>query len=288
MQNAIHNWCFTLNNWTETDIHFLANVTNVSYLVYGKEVGENGTPHLQGYVELSAKTRFSTMKHKWGDKYHFEMRRGTQLQASLYCMKDQDYKERGMPRKQGERVDLDVTRRLATEYGMRAVTLTANLQQIKVAEKFLEYNEEPRAWETEIIWLYGASGAGKSRLARELCGDDLYTKNTNNKWFSGYDAHEYVILDDFRDSWMPLTDLLSLCDRYERLVETKGGQRQFKPKYMVITSIMHPNRMYLGCDGEPREQLLRRIRTIREIVPNVPVVNGNTNTLTTNEGKQEE
>lgn len=288
MQNAVHNWCFTLNNYDQHDIEFLENnVGNISFMCYGKEVGENGTPHLQGYVELKAKTRLSTMKTKWGDRYHFEMRRGTQDQAILYCMKDGDYRIWGKMRKQGERTDLDQARRLATDYGMRAVTVSCNLQQIKTAEKFLEYNEEPRTWLSEVIWLWGESGAGKSRMARELCGDDLYVKNTANKWFNGYDGHEYVIFDDFRDSWMPLSDFLTLIDRYERMVETKGGMRQFKPRYICITSIHHPDRSYLGCGGEPREQLLRRITTIRHVVPLVPEVTGNTIAVTIENGKEE-
>lgn len=38
-------WCFTINNWTEIDV---PKFLNMEYLVFGREKGEDGTPHLQG------------------------------------------------------------------------------------------------------------------------------------------------------------------------------------------------------------------------------------------------
>jgi len=53
----IRNWCGTLNNYTEQELDqfnyiYRAPPTFVSYLIYGKEIGDNGTPHLQFYIEL--------------------------------------------------------------------------------------------------------------------------------------------------------------------------------------------------------------------------------------------
>lgn len=181
-------------------------------------------------------------------------------------MKDGDYWEKGELKGQGKRSDLDAIRETARDYGMREVVSIGSLQQIRVAEKYLEYNEEVRDWEMNVIWLVGPPGCGKSRMAREMF-PDAYVKNTATKWFTGYDRHEDVILDDFRDSWMPLTDFLALIDRYGYIVETKGSSRQFVAKNIVITSVFGPDRMYRGC-GEPVEQILRRVREVREVAGN--------------------
>lgn len=147
---------------------------------------------------------------------------------------------------------------------MREVTLTGNMQQIRVAEKYLTYHEEPRDWEMEVEWYWGPTGSGKSRAARTKFADlDYYTKNTPTKWWNGYDGHEAVIIDDFRDSWWPITDMLSLLDRYERQVETKGGERQFRARRVIITSANPPSNCYRNC-GEAVEQLLRRIGHVTE------------------------
>lgn len=89
---AAKHWCFTLNNWTEEQLEEILNL-DLEYLVVGKEVGENGTPHLQGYFALKKKGRVLKLLKK--SKPHYEIMRGTPEQASAYCKKDGDFIERG-------------------------------------------------------------------------------------------------------------------------------------------------------------------------------------------------
>lgn len=48
------NWCFTLNNWAQVELQHVSDLAtadaSVLYLVAGREVGDNGTPHLQGLI----------------------------------------------------------------------------------------------------------------------------------------------------------------------------------------------------------------------------------------------
>lgn len=105
------NWCFTLNNWTEDEAEHLRSVCAplCSYLVFGREVGANGTRHLQGYVAFNAAVRHTTAKNRLGNRCHIEVTRGTPEQAATYCKKDGDYEEFGeLPiLRQGKRSDLD-------------------------------------------------------------------------------------------------------------------------------------------------------------------------------------
>lgn len=251
------NYCFTLNNYNEEEYHTLLSMG--TYCIIGREVGESGTPHLQGYIEFKSVTRFDTLKNR-SPRAHWEARRGTQEQAVEYCKKDGTYEERGEMKMQGHRGDLDAVRQNAASEGLRHVARYGNAQQIRVAEKFLTYCEEPRDWKPEVTWIHGPTGVGKSRKAREML-EEPYTKNEGSKWWDGYDAHEDVIIDDFRDSWWSLTEMLSLLDRYEKRVEYKGGSRQFKPKRIVITCCKSPELLYRGT-GEDIAQLLRRIDSI--------------------------
>lgn len=266
--SQIVNFCFTLNNYTlEEELDLLCTDLPVTYIIFGYEIGENGTHHLQGYCELNHKMRIQTIK-KLGcgfERMHIESRRGSQIQAINYCKKDEKWIDYGKPKtiKQGQRKDLDDARCAARDFGMREVSIWGNIQDIRVAEKYLQYNEPKRKWKPHVEWIWGETGSGKSKYAHETM-PDAYCKSDSSKWWDGYDGHENVILDDFRGDWMKLSELLTLLDRYERRIEFKGGSRQFLAKHIIITSCKPPNLCYNNTD-EKLEQLLRRIDVTREL-----------------------
>lgn len=264
---SYRNYCFTLNNPLENGGPSVCDwlEANAIFGVIGCETGENGTFHWQGYFELPNPMRHSTIK-RMRLQWHVEPRRGTRAEAINYCKKDGNFVEFGSRPGQGRRTDLDRVRECALDEGMRGVTARYNLQQINTAAKFLTYNEEPREWRMDIFWISGASGAGKSRLAREIAtargyGDDIYVKNTPSKWWDGYDNHGAIIIDDFREDWMPLTDLLALLDRYELRIECKNGSRQIRARIVLITSPLDFDDVYNQGD-ECKYQLIRRVQTI--------------------------
>ncbi|AXH73901.1 MAG: putative viral replication protein [Cressdnaviricota sp.] len=51
------HWVFTLNNYKKQDILLLNNNSSIKRLSMQEEVGESGTPHLQGYIEFYLKKR---------------------------------------------------------------------------------------------------------------------------------------------------------------------------------------------------------------------------------------
>lgn len=99
------NWCFTLNNYTEEEYNDIIN-WNTQYLVVGKEVGQEGTKHLQGYVQLLKQVRLTSVR-KMSVRAHWEVSRGTPDQASEYCKKEKDFFENGTMVKQGTPRNLD-------------------------------------------------------------------------------------------------------------------------------------------------------------------------------------
>lgn len=266
--SQIINFCFTINNYTvEEEFLLLFMAPPISYMIWGYEKGENETPHLQGYAEMTHRQRLTQIKKIPGfERAHIEARKGTQKQAIDYCKKDGDYFDIGKPKvyKQGQRNDLDDVREAARTKGMKEVSCWANYQQIRTAEKYLQYNEPKRTWKPTVIWLHGATGTGKSRMANTMY-PDAYTKADASKWWDGYDGQEAVIMDDYRDNWMSFNELLTLIDRYERRVEFKGGSRQFLATTIVITCHVHPKDLYQNVETERKDQLLRRIDIIEQM-----------------------
>jgi len=118
MSQARH-WVFTLNNYTDGDLVSLrALATDCTYLVFGRETGESGTPHLQGYVDFGTSKRFAVAKQLIGGTSHIEVKRGSCQQAADYCKKDADFEEYGtISGGQGKRTDWDLYIEWVTELG---------------------------------------------------------------------------------------------------------------------------------------------------------------------------
>lgn len=87
------NWCFTVNNYSEEEYTDLIN-GDYDYIIIRKEVGENGTPHLQGYVQLKKNKLLTGMK-KINKSAHWELAKGSAQDNHKYCSKDNNFEERG-------------------------------------------------------------------------------------------------------------------------------------------------------------------------------------------------
>lgn len=162
-------WVFTLNNWTDEDVDHLVSVCEPAstYLVFGREVGESGTPHLQGFVQLKNSTRFNAVKALVGNRAWLAQARGNNQQASDYAKKDGDFEEFGdVPVEQGNRTDWDIYKEWVVGLGRlpsqrevigHNISLWARYSQrcLEIAESVLPppvlTQTEPRfGWQTQL------------------------------------------------------------------------------------------------------------------------------------------
>ena len=278
-------FCFTLNNYTDDELSSLCPPPeNVSYLIFGKEMSESGTPHLQGYFETSRRYTVGGLTKLFSSKrFHFEIRMGTQDQAIEYCRK-----EDSDPYEFGEKRQCRV-RGCSTASKNKLIPLIPELKQglshfafhpdvsfhlLKHAEKFKDLTDSPRKRVTPLTvkWYWGPTGSGKTRRAYDEAAAlrlEPFVKSAGGKWFDGYDCHRYVILDDFRDSHFEFSFLLRLLDIYPFRVEVKGGSRQWKPEIIVITSPMPPSECYANMQATDKydkiNQLIRRISVVEHV-----------------------
>ena len=61
--------------------------SDIQFLVYQLEAGESGTPHLQGYVQLSKRKRLGQVKALLSPRIHAEVARGKPAANYEYCTK---------------------------------------------------------------------------------------------------------------------------------------------------------------------------------------------------------
>lgn len=273
MSDRTRNYCFTLNNYTNEEYELITKL-KCKYSIVGREVGENGTHHLQGFIIFSNAKSFNATKKLLGKRTHIEPSKGTPYSNFKYCSKDGDYVESGdRPEKvgQGNRTDLkEIKDNISQGHNIKKLLdddMIVNYQQLKYAETLKKYYEARRNWKPHVEWFYGDTGTGKTREAYEAFNqqdpDNVYIAMDTGKWWDGYDGQEYVIIDDMRADFMKLNQLLKLLDRYAYRVETKGSTRQFLAKHIIITSPYHPQEIYPN-HRENIQQLLRRIDNIKQ------------------------
>lgn len=255
---------------------WMNGIEGARFILWGLETcPTTGKMHLQGYIEWDDKKTMKGMLKAMDTWCFIEPRYGTQEQAIAYCSKTGNTYSWGEKKRQGTRTDLADVREYALEYGMRGVLLESfedeegntkprfGYQACKHGEMFLKYCETGKTEKPYVKVIWGNSGTGKSTAAHKEF-PEAYVKSDDTKWFDGYDGHEAIILDDFRDTWMPHQTLLNFLDWVPTRLEIKGSTRPHRAKNIVITCIKHPKEWYEFLEGEPREQLLTRIDKIVE------------------------
>lgn len=272
-------WVFTLNNYTLDQVDGI-NGLDCQYMLYGRESGLSGTPHLQGMFYFRLQKTFAATKTWFGiPSVHIERMRD--IEASIaYCKKDGDFFERGdCPKSQSVRGALG---KEASKLRWSAALSCAKKghfdlidPQLQITQcrnlKFLynrALNQRSMADTTHtMLWLWGPTRTGKSRAARASF-PGAYQKGCN-KWWDGYTDQGCAMLEDFdkEHKWM-CHHLKLWLDRYPFTAEVKGGVRTIRPMIMIITSNYHPSSIW--TDPSDLDPVLARVTTLeftRELAP---------------------
>lgn len=268
-------WCFTLNNYT-ADEEQKIRLVDCRYLVFGHEVGQNGTYHLQGFVCFDNRKAFSTVKSLLGQRCHIEVARGTVQQNYDYCTKqDEDgYYEKGTKPEEQSTAGGQATKRKWDE--ARELARSGHFEQIP-SDLWIRYRkafkEEYQEWvnknpkpiddiclKDHFYWIWGPTGTGKSTTARNIAAsidsqNPPYLKALN-KWWSGYRAEQKVVIIEEAnpDVCKMLSSYFKLwLDKWPFPAETKGGQFEngIRPEYIIVTSNYSIDECFSETDVEP-------------------------------------
>lgn len=230
------------------------------YAIWQLEVGENGTPHVQGYIVLLSRTRMSTLKLRFQSNLHLEKRRGTHSQAVAYCSKEETRvsgpwtygSDDDIPEGQGARSDLTTVKR-KLDAGATMITIADEhfSDFIRYHKAFIVYKRlksPKRDWEMEVIVLIGETGTGKTRFVADNY-DDVFSvpdKKGSGTYWDDYDGQETVLVDECYGKRFSHSFLLRLLDRYAMSVPIHGGSLNFNSRRIVLTSNAHPADWYRG------------------------------------------
>ena len=268
-------WVFTLNNYTDADVDALVadKEGRFTYIVFGKEVGEQGVPHLQGYFELAKRRGPRGLADSLPGlaRARLAVAQGTAEQNKAYCHKsDEDGFEAGKPMAQGKRSDLLAVKAAiddgASNSDLWDIQFAAMVRYHKAFATYKKLRRAYRTWRTRVILIVGNSGTQKSFLAHLLgrsgyFGDGFYKvphAKGSGLYFDGYDGQGVVLIDEMDGNRCTPTFLNELCDEYEFSVPVHGcGNVQFLAKTVIICSNYVPKDWWAG--GHNIAPFMRRI-----------------------------
>lgn len=251
MAERSRNWCATLNNpLAKHEVQL--EVLDCKYVIFGREVGASGTPHLQiTVIFTAAKTMAQVLKVLPGSP-HVEP--CVDVFASIeYCKKDGDYVERGVPpmsrktKGDGEKERWREILHHAKNNQIDEIEPKVQVVHFRnltlVRDRALLERQLPDTL-CKMEWIWGDTGTGKSRCVREwFPPSQIYLKKCN-KWWDGYDGEPVVLIEDVDTSHGYMChDLKIWGDRYAFPMEVKGGGRKIRPALIIVTSNHHPNMM---------------------------------------------
>ena len=259
-------WCFTENNPTRTNLFPDGLPANVKYVVYQLERGEQGTPHLQGFIYLKKQQRMAWLKRiesrtAEGDSFHVFERahliasRGSPEQNKTYCTKAEGRLEGPwelgeLPKGQGERTDLaEAARGLMLHGDIRQIDPAVFLKYASGCLKLAALAPPPRRDGLKIITIVGPTGIGKSYSVHDLF-PDIYVVNMGNSglWWDGYTGQPAVMFEEFKGQ-VQLQKMLQILDPYPLRLEIKGGLVPARFTVVFITSNYEPDKWYRNEDG---------------------------------------
>lgn len=273
-------WCFTINNPKDNyaDVY---GAKNWSYMIIGNEVGDEGTPHLQGFVAYNTRVRFSTVK-KQLPRAHIEEMMGTTHEAIEYCKKEGNWEEYGeVPPNTGRKGGSAGGKKKMERY-KEAIKLAraGDFDKMEEDHPDMYWNnyhtmkrirmDNPKLPEAlqrlDNEWIWGEPGIGKSRAAREE-NPGCYIK-LHNKWWLGYQGEEVVLYDDLDRSeaqWIGAF-LKTWADHYPFPAETKGDGMVIRPRRIIVTSNYSIEDLF-GHDEDLCAALRRRFKVRNMIQP---------------------
>jgi len=269
--------CITWNNYTEDNVKtwesLVETVPFVVYVCYTREVGESGTPHLQGFIKTS-KTVTTSWLCKLCPGIWATKTLATNVDKAIgYCHKKGEPEEIPLiefgvrPKGAGHRTDLDMLhadilsgmsqRDVSNQHFGLYLRYSTGLQRYWTLNASTATRSEPK-----IYWLWGPSGTGKTqRISKYQSGStipptdvpdastarpEMYslTHTTSGTWWDMYHGQTVVLLDDLRGSWMPYSDLLRIFQSSPCQVSARGVGHWLAASTFFVTTNLPPSELY--------------------------------------------
>lgn len=149
-------------------------------------------------------------------------------------------------------------------------TLLKNINELRIKKKHDDYVKHERYKDKKVIYIYGASGVGKSRLSKRIAHNfvdgnkDVYVTSSNRDPFQNYTDEKVIIIEEFRaTTGIEENELFQLLDKTNSSFSAGARYRDklLMPELVIINSIHAPTKI-LSTERLDMMQLYRRLDAV--------------------------
>lgn len=250
------------------------SIKHVKYMIVGKEVcPSTGKKHHQGFISFINPRSFKSVKKELIG-FHIESTKKCALANIRYCEKEGNlhYEYGNRPIGQGTRTDMqEVFKKI--EEGAKDIDIAKEypnkwIFHHKAFDRYRNMIEDKRDWVTKLYYIWGNSGTGKTKYAIEKGAIIVnFTHSGSSYFIQGYEGEDIILFDDVDERTFSnhRSIFLQLTDRYPLKVNIKGGERNWKPRKIFITSnyppcVVFPNKDMNDVDAAVQRRITKIIK----------------------------
>ena len=259
------------------------------YWCMSDEIGlETKTFHTHVYIACSSAVRFSVLKKRFPDA-HIDFCQGTSQQNRDYVFKtgkwaDTEKEETNIKEsheewgeipieRQGARNDItdlyDMIKDGMTDYEILESNpqYLFNMDKIERVRQTVNAERFKNVWrELDVTYIYGDTGAGKTRSIMEKYGySNVYRVTDYEHPFDGYKGQDVIVFEEFRSS-LRIDDMLNYLDGYPVELRCRYANKQACYTKVYIVSNISLHEQYMNMQKEQTETwkaFLRRIHHVK-------------------------
>lgn len=250
------NWQFTLNDvskWKDLE-KYIMGLETLNYAVASKEIApKTGHEHIHLYCQFDNLFKPSIKKLCGA---HIERCFGTPRENDDYVRKVNDPDKRGeiilehgeLRENKNKFPTIKEVKEMSKEERQDLPLQYYNVLKKIEDEENRPHNVKDVGKDVDVYYIYGPSGYGKTLYAKMLINDlglefDM-VKFENGFWSGVSGEREVALYDDFRDSDMRPREFINFIDYNIHNMNVKGSGVPNKYKYIFITSIQEPSKIY--------------------------------------------
>lgn len=253
------------------------NQQTMAYLVWEREVGEQGTTHLQGYVRFHSRLRMGQVAQIF-PRAHLSLARGSEEQNRTYCTKGRgecgsDFGEEGQFQKEqgvaGRRTDLKRAVEILKERGLDALIEEDPVSYVqyshgltKLAETLQQKPPSMRPVETIILW--GEPGTGKT-YRTVIKYPEAYKVRVGRDPFGDYQGEKIIVFDEYDFEKWPIELMNELCDIYRLRLDCRYSNKWAYWEKIIIISNINPGYWWQYAPQVKKDAFMRRVVKIVEV-----------------------